>query len=217
VIRVMIVTEIRLRGEALAQILGQEKGIEVVGTEDEWPDCFDEVRKLEPDVVLLDMATPDGVVAAARSLTSVVPRMKVVALAVSERDVIAYAEAGVVGYVTRHASLDELKDAVERAAAGETNLSSRMAVRILEHIARLARDHRNPEVAPRLTSRELEVAELIDKGFSNKEIALRLSIEVPTVKNHVHSILKKLQVTRRSEAVARLRGRNLVDDLHPRF
>jgi two-component system nitrate/nitrite response regulator NarL len=131
--------------------------------------------------------------------------------------VIAYAEAGVVGYVTRHASLAELKDAVERAAAGETNLSSRMALTILRHIARLATQHGNPALVPQLTSRELEVAELIDEGLSNKEIARRLRIEVPTVKNHVHSILKKLRVTRRSEAAARLRGRGLVDDLRPRY
>jgi len=61
----------------------------------------------------------------------------------------------------------------------------------------------------RLTSRESEIAELLDEGLSNKEIAQRLSISLSTVKNHVHSILDKLQVTRRGEAVALLRGETL--------
>jgi two-component system nitrate/nitrite response regulator NarL len=151
---------------------------------------------------------PDSVLAV-RSLAAAAPAVKVVAVAVpdSERDVIACVEAGVAGYVTREASVEELVQATLDATRGELHLPPRMAARLVRHVAELATDRPGPEA--RLTSRELEIVDLIDDGLSNKQIAQRLCIEVPTVKNHVHNILEKLQVDRRSEAAARVRARRL--------
>ena len=206
-IRVVIVADIRLYREGLAEILGRQSGITVVGTAADWPQSLARVRELEPHVVLLDMAMPDSVLAV-RSLAAAAPGAKVVALAVPEveREMIAYAEAGVVGYITREASLEELVEAIESAARGETILSPRLAATLLRHIAATAGERARADwMDARLTSRELEIVELIEEGLSNKEIARRLCIEVPTVKNHVHNILEKLNVNRRSEAAARVR------------
>ena len=209
-IRVVIAADIRLYREGLSEILGREKGIKVVGTAADWPQSLARVRDLMPDVVLVDMAMPESVLAV-RSLAAAAPDVKVVALAVpeSERDVIAYAEAGIAGYVTREASVEELAQAVDSAARGELILSPRMAATLLKHVATLATQRGSVVPEARLTARELEIVELIDEGLSNKEIARRLSIGLPTVKNHVHHVLEKLQVSRRSEAAAHVRKSGL--------
>lgn len=122
----------------------------------------------------------------------------------TENVVLALAEAGVVGFIDGDAALDDLVAAVARAQRGEATCPPAIIMMLLQRIAALA--NRSP-VAPQavLTSRERQIVQLIAEGLSNKEIARRLSIEVATVKNHVHNILEKLQVNRRSDAVARLR------------
>jgi len=121
--------------------------------------------------------------------------------------VIACAEAGVSGYVTREASLDELTGVVESVARGESPCSPRISALLLRRVAETAGRRTETDAARRLTRREAEIVGLIDEGLSNKQIAGRLSIELATVKNHVHSILEKLQVERRAEAAARVRSR----------
>jgi two-component system, NarL family, nitrate/nitrite response regulator NarL len=214
-IRVVIAADIRLYREGLAEILGREAGIKVVGTAADWPQSLTRVRELMPDVVLVDMAMPESVIAV-RSLTATAPSVKVVALTVpeSERDVIRYAEAGIAGYVTREGSMAELVKAVESAARDELILSPRMAATLLRHVAVMATERGGHMPEARLTTRELEIIDLVDEGLSNKEIARRLSISLPTVKNHVHHILEKLGVNRRSEAARIVRSRGLTRARH---
>ena len=118
-----------------------------------------------------------------------------------ERSVLACVEAGAVAYVTCEASLRELIAAVTRLARGEALCSPRMAGILLRRLASLAASC-EPAAGAALTRRELEVIELVGEGLSNKEIARRLSIELSTVKNHVHNILEKLGVNGRHEAAA---------------
>ena len=115
------------------------------------------------------------------------------------------AEAGIAGWVTREASVDDLRATVASAAAGEAVFSPRLAASLLRRVAALASERRVGAQATPLTRRQREILALIDEGLSNKEIARRLSIEVATVKNHVHNILEKLEVTRRAEAAALVR------------
>jgi DNA-binding NarL/FixJ family response regulator len=89
---------------------------------------------------------------------------------------------------------------------GEFLCSPGTAATLLRRVAALAAERHTADNGARLTPREQQVVRLIDEGLSNKEIARRLSIEVRTVKNHVHSILEKLQVRRRGEAAARMRA-----------
>jgi DNA-binding NarL/FixJ family response regulator len=207
VIRVFIVARVRLYREGLAAMLPRRDGVTLVGTAESWAACADELRALKPDVVLVDMAVADGA-NAIREIVTGADGVKVVALAVSEseRDVIAYAEAGVSGYVTREESLDDLVAAVESAARGQVTCSPRVAAALLRRVTALS----NPspsESDSRLTRREAEIAALLDEGLSNKEIAQRLCIELATVKNHVHSILEKLDVHSRFEVAQRAASR----------
>jgi DNA-binding NarL/FixJ family response regulator len=160
-----------------------------------------------PDLVLVDwtMASAPGLAA---KVLETHPGVRILALGITEvkQDVLRLAEAGISGYVTRDATLDDLRASAESAIRGETLCSPHIVAGLMERLAELTQERRRTRDPLRLTSREQQVAALIDEGLSNIDIAHRLSIEVPTVKNHVHSILEKLRVHRRGEAVARLRA-----------
>jgi two-component system, NarL family, nitrate/nitrite response regulator NarL len=203
VISVFVVSGVRLYREGLVEALERESGLAVAGAAADLAGALEHVRRGESDVVLLDVDTGyalDGLAALGAAA-----RAPVVVLAVPEleAEVIAWAEAGVSGYLTRDQSLPELIDVVRRAVRGEASFSPVVGGALLRRVAALASERPRPASAARLTAREREILPLIELGLTNKEIARRLSIEVSTVKNHVHNILEKLQVQRRSEAAGR--------------
>lgn len=206
-IRVAILADIRLYREGLAQVLGSHPNISVVATAASTNGSLTSISDAAPDVVLIDMVMPDSL-AAIRRVLAAAPGAKVVSLGVGEDDheVVASAESGAVGYVPREGSLGDLVIVIECAARGEAVCSPRVAGALLRRVATLASDRGHNQIEGHLTSRESEIMRLVDEGLSNKEIATRLCIEVATVKNHVHNILEKLQVHRRGEAAARVRG-----------
>jgi two-component system, NarL family, nitrate/nitrite response regulator NarL len=154
-------------------------------------------------VVLLDAALPDGV-AVTHAIRARAPHVRVIVMSVADGDVLRFAEAGIAGYVTRDASVAELLAAMDSVQRGESLFSPRAAAALLDRVATLARE---PTAAGRepLTAREKEILSLLAAGLSNKEIATRLFIGVPTVKTHVHNILRKLGASRRGQAAARAR------------
>jgi DNA-binding NarL/FixJ family response regulator len=206
-IRVLVVAGIRFYREGIAAALAADARFEVAGTAATAAQAAAELDRHAPDVVLLDLAGDDGA-GTVRAFVDSAPGTQVVALGVTEADdhVLPLVEAGVAGYVTREASVDDLLATVASVAAGETICSPRMTATLLRRVALLARDRRPAAGNGReLTRREREIVDLIDEGLSNKEIAARLRIELATVKNHVHNILDKLQVHRRGEAAAAVR------------
>jgi DNA-binding NarL/FixJ family response regulator len=120
----------------------------------------------------------------------------------TEDDILILAEAGSAGYVLRADTLESMRTVLEAVARGETVCSPRTTAMLLGRIAALAAERRESTGAGRLTAREVEILDLIEQGLANRDIAERLSIEVRTVKNHVHSILTKIGVTRRGQAAA---------------
>lgn len=207
-VRLFIVSDIRLYREGLARVLAADGRVEVVGATGSVEDALTGMADWRPDVVLLDAASAGGLAGACPIVESF-PDAKVVALGLAnaEGDVIACAEAGLAGYVLREASVEDLVAAVESAARGELCCSPGVAGALLRRLARLAGGRPLGEDG-RLTRRELEIVAMIDDGLSNKEIASRLHIEVATVKNHVHHLIEKLGVRRRGEAAAKLRWRH---------
>ena len=191
-------------------MLEDEPEIEVVATAAGADEAVRMLREQQPDIVLLDVAIPENAWLV-RGLVAAVPGTRVVALAVpeAEQDVLRWAEAGVAGYVTREASVEDVVAAVQAVARGEVLCSPRMVATLFQRIATLALERSPASIEARLTNRELEILDLIDQGLSNKEIARRLTIEISTVKNHVHNILDKLNVSRRAEAAARVRADRL--------
>ena len=205
-VQAFIVADVRVHRDGLQELLEREACIDVIGAAATVPESIAEISNLAPDVVLLDVAGENRV-AAITALVQAIPGVKVIACAVpeTEQDVIPCAEAGVAACLPRETPLTELGATIERVASGETIASPRVAAMLLRRVATLAA-RSSPE--ERLTAREGEILGLIDDGLSNKQIARRLSIELPTVKNHVHNILEKLHVHRRYEAAARMRERN---------
>jgi DNA-binding NarL/FixJ family response regulator len=203
--RVALVVQIGLYREALARALSG-CGLDVVGCASPGPETAAMARGVDPDVILVDVTRSAGI-ATLRELTEAVPETRLLAIAVRDLDpdVLACIEAGAVGYVLRDSSLDELADAVRRAVRDEPLASPHVIATLMRRVADLAANG-DPASVGDLTTRELEVVELIEKGLSNKEIAAQLSIAVTTVKNHVHSILEKLKVHRRGEAASLVRG-----------
>jgi two-component system nitrate/nitrite response regulator NarL len=206
VVHVFIFGEIRVYREGFAAILSKA-GLDVVGTGDDLDGTSVTIAATAPDVVLADIAGRDGVLAL-RRLSSAAHGVPIVAFGLygEAEEVVACAEAGAAGYVTRDQSHRELIGVLETVSRGETLCSPRIAAALMRRVSLLATNgSRTADV--KLTRRELEIAELVEEGLSNKEIAHRLVIEVATVKSHVHNILEKLQVRRRSDAAAWLRAR----------
>jgi two-component system, NarL family, nitrate/nitrite response regulator NarL len=212
-VRVFVAAHVCLYREALTDVLARESALEIVGACGERAEILAGVAEVEPDIVLLDPAAAESL-ELIRKLAAPAARVKIVALAASEdeRDVVAYAEAGVSGFVAREESVADLVATILRAAKGELVCSPQMAGALLRRVTLLATERPTDLLEESLTPRELEVALLLDEGLSNKQIAVRLQLEVPTVKHHVHHILQKLGAASRSEAVARLRQRGLLVD-----
>jgi len=211
--RLVIHSHIRIYRETLAALLARQGEFEVVAVTGAMSECLFAVRRTAAEILLLDTAAPDALELAQRQGRSDhSPRVVMLGLPEDDGAVVAYAEAGMAAYVAKEDSAEDLLGAVHGAARGEARCSTRAAGLLLQRVAALAADRRELARQPvvRLTRRELEIGELVDAGLSNKQIALRLGIELPTVKNHVHNILEKLDVARRGEAAAALRAGGLL-------
>jgi two-component system, NarL family, nitrate/nitrite response regulator NarL len=208
-IDVFIVAGVRLYQQGLVNALSGDPRFRVVGTATHSSEAMTLMEALTPHpaVALLDIGAGRGP-ASARQLRAALPDVRLIALAIedTEEGVIAWAEAGVAGFVTRDTSLEELIATVQSVAKGNTRCSEHAAAALLRRVAFLAERRPASSLALQLTRREREVVALIDRGLSNKQIAGMLCIELATVKNHVHSILQKLNVNRRGAAAAAVRG-----------
>lgn len=209
-IRLLIIAEVSLYREALARSLGCDKRFHVAAVAAGINEALASLEEVQPDIILVDAGMPVSA-NAVWMLATAAPEVKVVALGVPEvrREVMALAEAGVSGYVTVDGSMEDLAAVVESVSRGETLCSPGIAARLFDRVAALARELQLEPIEGRLTARELDVLRLIEEGLANKEIATALSIELPTVKNHVHRILEKLNVHHRTEAAARARRAGL--------
>lgn len=215
-VRVVVVSDIRLYREGLAEMLGRDGRLAVAGTAATIDQALRRIESGSADAALIDMAMPEGV-AGVRAVARASEEVKIVALGISETrsDVLSCAEAGVQGYVCRDSTLEELVEAVSSAVEGELRCPPAIAAALMDGVARLAAKAAARERV-RLTGRELEVASLIDAGLANREIADRLHIAVPTVKVHVHNILDKLGVRHRGAAAAKLRRSGVLRPARPR-
>jgi DNA-binding NarL/FixJ family response regulator len=208
-VRVLLVNEMSLVSNVIASVLEDESDIEVVGRATSVDEALDRVG--ECDVVLASTRLPDnGALRLTQAVVESDPSVSVVVLGVSRSpaEVLQYVEAGADGYVLRDSSVDDLLRRVRAAHRGRAIVSPRVASALMSRVTELAQLFARVEgsinESADLTPREVEVLHLVGEGLSNSEIADRLYIETGTVKNHVHSILEKLDVNSREEAAAYL-------------
>ena len=214
-VRLVIVADVRLYREGMLASLSNRPPFLVVGAAATVEEAVRVATTACPHVAIVDMATRDRLTVV-RSIRDAAPSVHIVGFGVEEieSEILACAEAGLAGYVPCEASLDDLVDRIASVCRGELLCTPKMAATLFRRLE--VRDSDRPQIERRdLTAREREVLTLIDVGLSNKEIAVRLHIEVSTVKNHVHNLLEKLRVPSRMQAAARLglpaaaRGRTL--------
>jgi len=211
--RIIIFSNIRIYSEGLAKILSDVEGFDIIGTDDSFSHAIENIAHTRPDAILLDMTMP-GACQAAQNIARFFPDARIVVLAAPEEEhkIILCVEAGVYGYVEREASLDELIKAIRASSCGEFFYPPRVASLVFNRIRQvagqtqsqyvrtdpLASGNNSPDA---LTNRERQIVRLVSEGLSNKQISRELSIEVSTVKNHVHNILVKLNATSRVQVM----------------
>jgi DNA-binding NarL/FixJ family response regulator len=200
-IRAFVIDDIRVFREVLATLLRTHEGIEVVGFGPVCPAVLAHLAESSPDVTLVNVSLGASI-RAVKAIRSAAPNSKVIGVGLpeTEQDVVGHAEAGIAGYVSTDASPEDLIATVENVSRGEMPVSPRISSSLIHRVAVLAEGHASGTLAC-LTPRETEIARLVAQGLANKQIAQRLSIELRTVKNHVHHIFEKLGVSNRGAVI----------------
>lgn len=208
-IRVLIVDDHNMVRKGLRTLLEEFDDVEVIAEAADGEMAIDLARAQCPDVVLMDMVMPrmNGVDATV-NIRRHCPNTQIVALTSfsDEDNVQAALKAGVVGYLMKNVSGDELASAIRRAHAGQSTLAPEAAQVLIRATTR------PPALGHDLTERELEVLALMIEGLNSREIGEQLVISSSTVKNHVSSILAKLGTTSRTQAVALAVEHRIVSD-----
>ena len=200
-ITVMIVDDHEVVRQGVRAFLDAQDELSVVGEAGSGTEAVKLAEEKVPDVVLMDLIMPgmDGV-EATRRIKNISPRTQIVILTSYHDDehIFPALQAGAISYVLKDVKMDELVDAVIRAADGEATLHPRVAARIIQELHGTPSEEINPFTE--LTDREMEVLRLIAKGMSNSAIASELVISEHTVKGHVSNILSKLHLADRTQA-----------------
>jgi len=206
-IRILVASHIRLYRIGLERMLRDSPEFTLVGSAGSAAEASEQIPKLAADVVLVDMAM-NGAFSVVREVARGGGPSKIVALGMPEGEtqVLSCAQMGIAGYVMRDGSVEEVVAAIKGAARGEVHCSPKIAGSLFRRFAEISTERARRTGKCALTAREAQILNLVQEGMSNKMIARALGIELATVKNHVHSILVKLDVHRRAEAISLLYG-----------
>jgi two-component system, NarL family, response regulator LiaR len=198
-IQVMLVDDHNVVRSGLATFLRAYDDLELVGEAKNGLEALNLCRKKKPDVILMDLMMPemDGITAT-RAILADYPDIKIIAMTSFEEEELVQGvlSAGAMGYLLKNVTADDLAKAIRDAVSGRSTLSPEAATALIH----ATRPTKQPSFD--LTEREMEVLNLVVQGHSNQQIADAMVISVATVKAHISSILSKLQVSSRAEAIA---------------
>jgi NarL family two-component system response regulator LiaR len=197
-IRLLIADDHPVVREGLLGLLSFKPGFEVVGEAEDGDEAVLQARRLEPDVILMDLEMPrKNGLEAIREIIAVNPDAKILVLTsfTEDKKIFAALDAGALGCLLKDSSPQELIRAIRDVHQGELALHPVVARKMLQD-QQPAADADNP-----LTDRELEVLKLMAQGLDNHDIAAQLVISLPTVRSHVTNILSKLNLSNRTQAV----------------
>ena len=213
-IRILLVDDQLLFRKGLRALVEDQDGFEVVGEASDGHMAVEHVRSSRPDVVLMDIHMPvcNGV-EATRLIKAERPETKVVVLTISDEDddLFQAIKSGADGYLLKDLRPEELFELLHGVFRGETPISPAVAGKLLTEFRQRPRSEPAQAPAWDLTSREMEILQLVAAGHSNAEIAARLFIVEGTVKNHLHNILEKLHLENRVQAATYAIRQGLVE------
>lgn len=209
-IRIMIADDHTLFREGIVALLNSMNGIDVVATVADGNQAVEYAAQLQPDVILMDLQMPGmNGIEATRQIIQASPHIGIIVVTMFEDNdsVFSAMRAGARGYILKGADQNEMLRAIQAVARGEAILGPSIAARLMDFFK--PKQQTNLSAFPELTERENEILELMAKGANNAEIALKLSISIKTVRNHVSNIFTKLQVTDRVQAILKARDAGL--------
>jgi len=209
-VRVLIADDHALVREGLRKLLEMDERIGIIGEVGDGQGAINLARKLQPDVILMDIQMPgtDGIVAT-RVIKKEFPHINIIALTVYEDEqVVEAVRAGVSAYVLKDVDTVELTSTIFKVREGNVLIHPRVAGKVTRE---LSREERKKNYA-KLTKREKDVLDLLVKGYSNKEMADVMCISEKTVKNHFTSIFRKLEVKDRTQAAIFALKNGVVND-----
>jgi DNA-binding NarL/FixJ family response regulator len=207
-IRVLVVDDNAVFREGMKNLFASIEDVEVCGVAGDGATGVSAALELQPDVVLMDLAMP-GVtgIEATRRLTAAAPHVGIVVMTMLEDDdaVVQALRAGARGYIVKGAQQNEILDAIRSVQAGRALIGATVA----RQLAALVGESAATDPFPDLTTRERDVLDALAAGANTAQIAGRLGLSSKTVRNHVSSILTKLQVVDRTQAVLKARAAGL--------
>jgi DNA-binding NarL/FixJ family response regulator len=213
-IKVLIADDHVFYREGVRALLSNVPELEVVGEANNGEEAIAQANELQPNVILMDLKMPGmNGIDATRKINETQPNIGVLVITMFDDDdsVFAAMRAGARGYLLKDADKDEVVRAIVAVERGEAIFSPAIAQRMMQYFAApSASSQKNqPDEFAELTDRELEILDLIAQGHNNLAIANKLSLSIKTVQNYVSSILTKLQVADRAQAIVRARKAGL--------
>jgi len=213
-IRLILADDHAVVRSGIRMLLEAQPDIEIVAEAESGRQAVDQVRKMKPDVVLMDVQMPElNGIEATQEIKKIAPETAVLALTMHEDDQYFFEmlHSGASGYVPKRAAPDELVTAIRTVARGEIFLYPSLATRLVQDYLKRADSGEQPLVYDDLTPREREVLVLIAEGLTNAEIADRLVISVKTVDRHRENIMRKLNMHNRIDLVKYAIRTGLID------
>ncbi|MEW5950467.1 MAG: response regulator transcription factor [Elusimicrobia bacterium] len=209
-VTVLIADDQTLFREGIKDLLEDEKGIKVIGEASNGPEAIEMVKRLKPDVVLMDIKLPqmDGI-SATKIIRKDAPKTNVLILSSYEDEahITEAIQAGANGYLSKMLPASELVHALKTFTSEGVMIPQPIMGKLIQGLRQIGSGDSAPES---LTPTEIKIMALLGKGKSNKEIAAEMTCSVKTVKNHLNSIFQKLNVSNRTEAVVKAIERGLI-------
>jgi NarL family two-component system response regulator LiaR len=202
-IRVLVADDHAIVRKGICALLSTEEGIEVVGEAANGQRAIEQVERLRPDVVLMDLVMPgvDGL-AATRRINTDWPETRILVLTsfAGVDKIMPAIKAGALGYLLKDSDPEVLVDSIRQVYCGNSSLHPSVARALLEEVAHPSDDSAHSRLTEDLTEREAEVLRFVARGWCNQEIADSLTISEATVRAHVSHILAKLDLASRTQA-----------------
>jgi NarL family two-component system response regulator LiaR len=199
-IRVLVVDDHPVVRKGIQSLLAEEEGIEVIGEAVNGKEAIEQVEKLHPDLILMDLVMPEmNGIEAIRRITADHPEARILVMTSFAADdkVFPSIKAGALGYLLKDSDPEDLVRMIYQVHRGELSIHPTIARKVIQELNRPAEEPLTPSP---LTAREVEILQMLAQGLENKEIARRLILREATVRTHVSNILSKLHLANRVQA-----------------